>query len=76
MEQKDALKAELRLRWYEDGRFTFDLPNDVGTAYAMIHFALDEIQERMMGVKVAHQRKSLIHAIPKDGNHKQPTWGG
>ena len=32
MRQQDALKAEMTLRWYEDGRFEFRLPTDAATA--------------------------------------------
>lgn len=75
MQQSDALKGDLRLRWFEDGRFLFDLPNDAAIAYAMIHFALDEIQERMNATKAEHRRKAVIHTLPKDGQAKPAEWG-
>ena len=71
----DRLKGDLRLRWYENGSFTFDLPSDPMVAYAMLQVAKDEIQERMMGVKAAHQRKQQMSLIPADGQAKQPKWG-
>ena len=75
MQQSDALRGDLRLRWYEDGRFIFDLPNDAMVAYAMLHVAFDEVQERMRQVKEAHQRKAIIHNLPKDGALKPAEWG-
>ena len=75
MEQKDELKGELRLRWYADGRFIFDLPTDAMIAYAMLHVAMDEVQERMMGLKAQHQRKRQLLTVPNDGNHKPQEWG-
>ena len=75
MEQKDELKGDLRLRWFQDGRFIFDLPTDAMIAYAMLHVAMDEIQERMMGVKAQHARKQRLLTVPNDGNHKPQEWG-
>lgn len=71
----DRMKAEIRLRWYENGSFQFDLPNDPMTAYAMLQVAKDEIQERMMGVKAAHQRKRQLLTVPNDGNAQPKKWG-
>ena len=71
----DRMKAEIRLRWYENGSFEFNLPNDPMTAYAMLQVAKDEVQERMMGVKAAHQRKQQLSLIPSDGQATQRKWG-
>ena len=71
----DRMKGEIRLRWYENGSFQFDLPNDPMMAYAMLHVALDEVQERMMGVKAQHQRKRQLLTVPNDGNASPKKWG-
>lgn len=73
--QEDRLKGDLRLKWFEDGRFEFNLPSDCMVAYAMLHVAVDEVQERMMGLKQAHQRKRQLLTVPNDNGAKQPEWG-
>lgn len=75
MQQPDALKGDLRLRWYEDGRFTIDLPADGMIAYAMLHVALDEVQDRMNQRKAQHSRKQVLHTVPKDGSAPTQEWG-
>lgn len=75
MQQADALKGDIRLKWYEDGRFEFHLPADGMIAYAMLRAAEDEVQERMMSRKAEHAQAQRRVSVPKDGALTQPEWG-
>lgn len=75
MQQADALKGDIRLKWYEDGRFEFHLPADGMIAYAMLAAAQDEIHERMMARKAEHKKAQRLVTVPKDGSLTQPEWG-
>lgn len=75
MQQTDALKGHLEIKWFEDGRLSMTLPADVGHAYAMLHFALDEIQERMMQRKANGKTREQLHSVPKDGKLQPTPWG-
>lgn len=77
MPYDDQLKGEIRLRWYVDGRFTFELPSDQMMAYYMLKLADNELQERMLGIKQAHQRKAQVLLKPSDVTQQQKQeWGG
>jgi len=75
MQQSDALRGDVRIQWYEDGRMTFSLPNDHVNAIYMLHMALDELQERQM-LRKAQMREQMIKVqLPKDGAMKPAEWG-
>lgn len=78
MPYEEQMRGEIRLRWYVDGRFTFDLPSDAMMAYYMLKLADNEVQERMLGIKQAHQRKAQVLIKSSDAAHeaKHNDWGG
>ncbi len=75
MQQRDALRGELTIQWYEDGRIMFNLPNDPSIAYFMLHVAEDELQERMMARKAETLHAAQRLAVPKDGARAPQNWG-
>ena len=75
MQNSDALRGDLRIRLFEDGRIILDLPNDPMIACFMLHLGQDELQERMMGRKAASQRKQSLVTVPKDGAMPLQEWG-
>lgn len=75
MLNEDRLKAHAQLKWYEDGRMEFSLPNDPMIAYAILHCALDEVQERIMKLKETHQTKRDMVLVPNNGKMLQEEWG-
>lgn len=75
MLKQDELKADVRLKWYADGRMEFSLPRDPMLAYALLHCALDELQERMMLVKQEHQTKRELVMMPNNGRQPEEKWG-
>ena len=75
MRQADAMKGEVVLKWFENGAFSFQLPTDAAIAYAMLHFALDEIQERLRATKHKNLTQEQLAVVPNDGNAPVRQWG-
>lgn len=76
MQQSNTLKAEIILKWYENGACEFQMPTDVGTAYALLHFAMDEIQERIQLMKKDNLVKQKMAIVGNDGKKLEQRWGG
>lgn len=75
MRQQDAMKGEVVLKWFENGAFSFQLPTDAAVAYAMLHFALDEVQERLKTAKNRNMTHEQLAVISNDGQAPPRQWG-
>ena len=76
MKESAEIKGQITLTWYQNGAFSFGLPNDPAIAYFMLHAALDEVQERLMRVKAEHLKKANLVLVNNDGKNIKPDeWG-